>query len=103
MHPRSVFVVQMPVRRKPGYYLANVVPTYFAIVCFGWFGFGNDTSDSANRLNYLAALLLAVIALKFTWKEKLPRVHYLTYLDWYAAEPETFLRRHDLKHPGTST
>ena len=72
--PRSVFVARMPVRRKAGYYLGNVVPTYFTIVVFGWMGYANDTADAANRLNYLAALLLSVIAFKFTWKEKLPRV-----------------------------
>ena len=31
--PFSVFVARMPVKRKTGYYLTNIIPIYFIIVC----------------------------------------------------------------------
>eukprot|EP00520_Triparma_pacifica_P010178 CAMPEP_0118631876 /NCGR_PEP_ID=MMETSP0785-20121206/139_1 /TAXON_ID=91992 /ORGANISM="Bolidomonas pacifica, Strain CCMP 1866" /LENGTH=436 /DNA_ID=CAMNT_0006522597 /DNA_START=1302 /DNA_END=2609 /DNA_ORIENTATION=+ len=81
--PHSMFIFNQPVSRKIGYYICNVVPLYFLIVSFGLVAFGNDPSDLANRLNALIALLLTSTAFKYIYKESLPRVHYLTRLDYY--------------------
>ena len=81
--PRSLFVAQMPVRRRVGYYLVNVVAVYFCIVAFGWLGFANATDDTGNRFNFLAALLLTSVSFKYLFKERLPKVEYLTALDVY--------------------
>ena len=81
--PHSMFIFNQPVSRKIGYYLSNVVPLYFIIVAFGLVAFGNDTADLANRFNALIALLLTSTAFKYIYKESLPRVHYLTRLDYY--------------------
>ena len=73
----------MPVRRRVGYYLVNVVAVYFCIVAFGWLGFANATDDTGNRFNFLAALLLTPVSFKYLFKERLPKVEYLTALDVY--------------------
>ncbi|GMH66139.1 hypothetical protein TrRE_jg9555 [Triparma retinervis] len=81
--PHAMFVFNQPVSRKIGYYLSNVIPLYFLIVAFGLVAFGNDVHDLANRFNALIALLLTSTAFKYIYKESLPRVHYLTRLDYY--------------------
>ena len=65
--PFSVFVARMPVKRKTGYYLSNIVPIYFIIVAFGWLAFGNAL-DVGNSLNFLASLLLTMVSFKFTYR-----------------------------------
>ena len=82
--PFSVFVARMPVKRKTGYYLTNIIPIYFIIVVYGWLAFGNlPEQDNQDQLNFLASLLLTMISFKFTYRETLPKVHYLTLMDWY--------------------
>lgn len=81
-----------------GYYLANVVPLYFVIVAFGWLGFANDPTDNANRFNALIALLLTSTAFKYVYKETLPRVHYLTRLDYYMYLQLSFLLAQGVLH-----
>ena len=44
------------------------------------FFYGQDNQD---QLNFLASLLLTMVSFKFTYRETLPKVHYLTLMDWY--------------------
>ena len=96
--PHSFFSFNQPVSRKMGYYLTNVVPLYFIIVAFGWNSFANDPTDNANRFNALVALLLTSTAFKYVYKETLPRVHYLTRLDYYMYIQLVFLLVQGLMH-----
>ncbi|GMH80098.1 hypothetical protein TL16_g09732 [Triparma laevis f. inornata] len=96
--PHSFFSFNQPVSRKMGYYLANVVPLYFVIVAFGWLGFANAPEDNANRFNALIALLLTSTAFKYVYKETLPRVHYLTRLDYYMYLQLSFLLAQGVLH-----
>ena len=59
------------------------MPLYAFLVAFGWVCYADDSFDAANRLNYLAATVLTGTAFKYTYKENLPRVHFLTLLDFY--------------------
>ena len=79
----NVFVFNQPVNRRAGYYMCNVVPLYAFLVAFGWMCLADDLVDSANRLNFIVALVLTSTAFKYTFKENLPRVHYITSIDWY--------------------
>ena len=70
----SVFVARMPVKRKTGYYLTNIIPIYFIIVVYGWLAFGNlSEEDNQDQLNFLASLLLTMVSFKFTYRETLPQ------------------------------
>ena len=51
---------------------------------YGWLAFGNlSEEDNQDQLNFLASLLLTMVSFKFTYRETLPKVHYLTLMDWY--------------------
>ena len=69
--------------RKPKFYFGNIVFPNFLIVggCFGAFVINRD--EVADRLSVTVTLMLAAVAFRFVVSEYLPRVSYLTYMDYY--------------------
>lgn len=77
--------IALYVRRKPEFYLYNIVfPTFIIILC----SFGTalvPVDDFSSRTSITLTLLLTVVAFKFISISWLPNIPYLTMLDKYSS------------------
>lgn len=80
---KSTFLAYLVLKRSCRYWIQNVwclfvVSSYFALVSFAL-----DPSEFLNdRLNFAAAILFVQVGLKFTVTENMPKLYYLTTLDY---------------------
>lgn len=73
------------VRRRPGYYIVNVVVPTGLIVLLCACQFQIAAEDVADRMSVSLTLLLTTIAFKLVTSSMMPAVAYLTLLDSYVS------------------
>jgi len=78
-----VAYITMAITRKPEYYMHSVVLPMMLFVAISTLVWYIPPWDVADRLNFGLAMLLTVIAFKFSNASLLPAVSYLTLLDRY--------------------
>lgn len=81
---RSIFTLRMKVYRKSRYYWINVVCTVGAISALAFGAFIYEADDWYSRSNYVATLLLTLVAFRFVLDGNLPKVSFFTLLDVYS-------------------
>jgi hypothetical protein len=81
--PYSLYVVSIPIERRPGFYMYNVVSLMFILGTVGLGIFTVDHSLTGLRADLLLTLVLTLVALKLVISETLPQISYLTWLDKY--------------------
>ena len=55
----------------------------FLILCLAWYVLWIPTKKYETRLNTSIIALLALIAYNFVFQDDIPKLNYLTDLDWY--------------------
>jgi hypothetical protein len=75
--------VRIRVNRKPGFYFGNVVLPNFLIVAGCFAAFVIPPTEVADRLSITVTLMLAAVAFRFVVSTMLPKVSYLTIMDYY--------------------
>jgi len=80
----SVFCAYIVLKRSSRYWIQNiwclfVISSYFPLVSFAL----HPSEFLNDRLNFAAGILIVQVGLKFTVAETLPRLSYLTTLDWH--------------------
>jgi len=75
--------IRLRVERKPTYYFGNVVFPNFLIVVGSLSAFVIVPSDVGDRLSVTVTLMLAAVAFRFVVSSMLPKVAYLTLMDYY--------------------
>ena len=75
--------IDVPMRRKPGYYLWNIVLIQALISAISLSTSLIEVSDFAGRMENILTVLLSTVAFKFIIAEALPNINYETKLDWY--------------------
>ncbi|XP_013419513.1 uncharacterized protein LOC106180157 [Lingula anatina] len=78
-----LYNITLQVKRKPGFYMWNVILVMFCIMLLTISSFTVEASAPADRLGVTLTLLLTSVAFKFVVSQQLPAVSYLTYLDIY--------------------
>ena len=65
------------------HYLFKIMLPVFLILCVAWYVLWIPTHKYETRLNTSIIALLALIAYNFVFQDDIPKLEYLTDLDWY--------------------
>ncbi len=79
---RDSYVVTIELERKPGYYLFKVIFPILLILLICWSVVWVDPKELEARLTITIVCLLSLIAYNFVIDSELPKLEYLTVLDW---------------------
>ena len=69
-------------KRYSGYYILNIILPLILIVFMSWIVFWIDPKESGTQVAVSITSMLTLIAFRFTIRESLPAVPYLTLLDY---------------------
>ena len=75
--------IRLRVNRLPAYYFGNIIFPNFLIVAGCFSAFVIPREDIADRLSVTVTLMLAAVAFRFIVSTMLPKVSYLTIMDYY--------------------
>jgi len=75
--------VIVPLLRKPGYYLQNVIAVMLMLTCLSLIVFVFPNDDISGRISVILTLILTFIAFKYSIMASIPKVSYSTILDFY--------------------
>lgn len=82
--PHAKFVVNLRMKRKPGFYIWNIVIPFGMIVTLSFASFAFSVWDRCDvRMQVAVTMLLSAVAFKFVAIQTLPSIPYLTLLDKY--------------------
>ncbi len=81
--PLSGVALRMEAEREVRYYLVQVMIPLLAIVLMAWSVFWIDPSVVPTRVGVVVTTMLTLIAYRFMLANHVPRLPYLTRLDWF--------------------
>ena len=76
------YVISIELERKPGYYIFKVIFPILLILLICWSVVWVDPKELEARLTITIVCLLSLIAYNFVIDSELPKLEYLTVLDW---------------------
>ena len=79
----ALYTFEIEVRRRWSYYVFQIVLPLTLIFAMSWAVFWIDPTYFAPKISLPATAMLTVIAFHFTARNMLPRISYLTVLDWF--------------------
>jgi hypothetical protein len=85
------FTVGIRMKRKPNYYLMNIVLPLAVIGTLSFTVFVIEADSFADRFSVLGTIMLTAIASKFTYADSTPKVTYQTWMDKYVLSIFVFL------------
>lgn len=89
--PLSGVKITIDAKRRMGYYLIQVVIPLIAIVMMAWTVFWIDPSVVATRVSVVVTTMLTLIAYRFMLGNHVPRLSYLTRLDYFMLGATTLI------------
>jgi len=75
--------IEITIKRNWEHYLYKVMLPVFLILCVAWYVLWIPTEKYEVRLNTSIIALLALIAYNFVFQDDIPKLEYLTDLDWF--------------------
>ncbi len=81
--PISGVSLTIDARRRVGYYIIQVIIPLVAIVMMAWTVFWIDSSVVPTRVGVVVTTMLTLIAYRFMLANHVPRLSYLTRLDYF--------------------
>jgi hypothetical protein len=79
----NVLDVEITIKRNVKHYFYKILLPVFLILCVAWYVLWIPTRKYETRLNTSIISLLALIAYNFVFQGDIPKLNYLTALDWY--------------------
>ncbi len=79
----NVLDIEITIERNFQHYLLKIMFPVFLILCVAWFVLWIPTEKYEARLNTSIIALLALIAYNFVFQDDIPKLEYLTDLDWF--------------------
>ncbi len=79
----NVLDIEITIKRNFQHYLLKIMLPVFLILCVAWFVLWIPTEKYETRLNTSIIALLALIAYNFVFQDDIPKLEYLTDLDWF--------------------
>ena len=79
----NVIDIEIELKRNFQHYLFKIIFPVFLILCVAWYVLWIPTRKYETRLNTSIIALLALIAYNFVFQDDIPKLEYLTDLDWY--------------------
>lgn len=81
--PVDLFRFSLTMKRKSGYHIVNVILPLVLIICMSWIVFWIPPSNLGPRVSVSVTSMLTLVAYRFAIGASLPRIGYLTRLDWF--------------------
>ena len=81
--PESVLDIEITIERNFQHYLLKIMLPVFLILCVAWYVLWIPTEKYEARLNTSIIALLALIAYNFVFQDDIPKLEYLTDMDWF--------------------
>ena len=69
--------------RNPSFYIFKIIIPVLLILAVAWYVLWIPTKEIESRLTTSIVALLALIAYNFVFQDDIPKLNYLTDLDWY--------------------
>tara|TARA_B100000315_G_scaffold260565_1_gene322997 strand:+ start:4507 stop:5994 length:1488 start_codon:yes stop_codon:yes gene_type:complete len=82
-HNENVLDIEIEIERYVAHYLYKIILPVFLILCVAWYVLWIPTRKYEARLNTSIIALLSLIAYNFVFQDDIPKLEYLTDLDWY--------------------
>ncbi len=79
----SVLDIEIIIKRNFAHYVWKIMLPVFLILCVAWYVLWIPTEKYEARLNTSIIALLALIAYNFVFQDDIPRLEYLTDMDWF--------------------
>ena len=79
----NVIDIELTIKRNFKHYVYKIILPVFLILCVAWYVLWIPTRKYETRLNTSIIALLALIAYNFVFQDDIPKLNYLTDLDWY--------------------
>ena len=79
----SALDIELTIERNFQHYLLKIMLPVFLILCVAWYVLWIPTEKYEARLNTSIIALLALIAYNFVFQDDIPKLEYLTDLDWF--------------------
>ncbi len=79
----SVLDIEITIERNYQHYLLKIMLPVFLILCVAWYVLWIPTEKYEARLNTSMIALLALIAYNFVFQDDIPKLEYLTDMDWF--------------------
>jgi hypothetical protein len=77
------FALSLEAKRKVGYFIIKVIIPLMFIVAMSWVVFWIDPRESGTQISVAITTMLTLIAYRFAVGTSLPKVSYLTRLDYF--------------------
>ena len=75
--------IEITIKRYVKHYVFKIMLPVFLILCVAWYVLWIPTRKYETRLNTSIIALLALIAYNFVFQDDIPKLNYLTDLDWF--------------------
>tara|TARA_Y100000590_G_scaffold187363_1_gene213594 strand:+ start:164 stop:1657 length:1494 start_codon:yes stop_codon:yes gene_type:complete len=82
-HHENILKIEITIERNWAHYFFKIMLPVFLILCVAWYVLWIPTRKYETRLNTSIIALLALIAYNFVFQDDIPKLNYLTDLDWY--------------------
>ena len=79
----NVLDIELTIVRNFQHYLLKIMLPVFLILCVAWYVLWIPTEKYEVRLNTSIIALLALIAYNFVFQDDIPKLEYLTAIDWF--------------------
>ena len=80
---QNVLDIELTIVRNFQHYLLKIMLPVFLILCVAWYVLWIPTEKYEVRLNTSIIALLALIAYNFVFQDDIPKLEYLTAIDWF--------------------
>jgi hypothetical protein len=81
--PRAGFQFKFTAERESGYYLIKVIVPLLLIIAMSWVVFWIDPTESGTQIGVATTTMLTLIAYRFAMGGDLPKISYLTRMDFF--------------------
>jgi len=85
VQPRAGYVLEFDAKRFLGYYRSKIILPLLLIVAMSWLVFWIDPELAGPQISIAVTSMLTLIAYRFMVGGMLPKISYLTRMDWFTS------------------
>jgi len=85
VEPRAGYVLELEAKRFVGYYRTKIILPLLLIVAMSWLVFWIDPELAGPQISLAVTSVLTLIAYRFMVGGMLPKISYLTRMDWFTS------------------
>ena len=85
VQPRAGYVLEFDAKRFIGYYRTKIILPLLLIVAMSWLVFWIDPELAGPQISLAVTSVLTLIAYRFMVSGMLPKISYLTRMDWFTS------------------